>query len=290
MGSLILWYFTISLLGILAFPIIGRFFQRLPDRGYSLSRTAGILFLAYLFWILCSLGLVRNSLGGILIALFILACVSVYTIRSWKKFAPYLWVRKNLRYVLTVELAFLFSFIALTWFRANNPNILGTEKPMELMFINSILQSPTFPPHDAWLSNHAISYYHFGYVIVALLARVTGIPSGVAFNLGLATFFALAFLGAFGLAANLISRASVRWDAQESKILAASIWPSFLAPVLILIMGNFYGALEIIHDNGFLSDLKIPTIVYDYGVVREEGSIGAIMEFEDPPGLEFRMI
>jgi len=290
MGSLILWYFTISLLGILAFPIIGRFFHRLPDRGYSLSRTAGILFITYLFWVLCSLGLVRNSLGGILIALFILACVSVYTIRSWKKFTPYLWVRNNLRYVLTVELAFLLSFIALTWFRANNPNILGTEKPMEFMFINSILQSPTFPPHDAWLSNHAISYYHFGYVVVALLARITGTPSAIAFNLGLTTLFALSFLGAFGLAANLISQAKSRMSTQESRILSASIWPSFLAPVLILIMGNFYGALEIIHDNGILSDLKIPAIVYDYGVVREEGGIDPTMEFEDPPGLGFRMI
>ncbi len=290
MGSFIAWYFAISLVGILAFPIIGRYFQRLPDRGYAFSRTAGILFLSYIFWILCSLGLIRNSLGGVLIALIILACVSVCSVRSRKKFAPYPWVRKNLRYVLAVELAFLFSFIALTWFRSNNPNILGTEKPMELMFINSILQSPTFPPHDAWLSNHGISYYYFGYVIVGVLARITGTTSAIAFNLGLATLFALAFLGAFGLAANLISRAKGSESTQESRTLSASILPSFLAPVLILIMGNFYGALEIIHDNGFLSDLKIPAIMYDYGVLREEGGIGSIIEFEDPPGLELRMI
>ncbi len=290
MVPFIAWYFTISLVGILAFPIIGRYFQRLPDKGYSFSRTAGILFLSYIFWILCSLGLVRNSTGGVLVALIILACVSVYSIRSWKRFAPYLWVRKNPRYVLAVELAFLFSFLALTWFRANNPNILGTEKPMEFMFINSILQSPTLPPHDAWLSNHAISYYHFGYVIVALLARITGTPSAIAFNLGLATLFALAFLGAFGLAANLISRAKARMKTQESEVLSASILPSLLAPMLILIMGNFYGALEIVYDNGYLSDLQIPALVYDYGILREEIGIDPTMEFEDPPGLKFRTI
>ena len=54
--------------------------------------------------------------------------------------------------------------------RAANPEILGTEKPMELAFINAILRSPAFPPHDPWLSGYAISYYYFGYVLVAMLA------------------------------------------------------------------------------------------------------------------------
>ncbi len=47
--------------------------------------------------------------------------------------------------------------------RAHNPEIYSTEKPMEIMFINSIRASETFPPHDAWLAGYAISYYYFGY-------------------------------------------------------------------------------------------------------------------------------
>ena len=61
----------------------------------------------------------------------------------------------------------------------------GTEKPMELAFINAIMRSPTFPPSDPWLSGYAISYYYFGYVLVALLAKLTALPGAVAFNLGL---------------------------------------------------------------------------------------------------------
>ncbi len=43
---------------------------------------------------------------------------------------------------------------------------------MELAFINAILRSPAFPPHDPWLSGYAISYYYFGYVLVAMIARL----------------------------------------------------------------------------------------------------------------------
>ena len=62
---------------------------------------------------------------------------------------------------------------------------------MELMFINSILRSPTFPPHDSWLSGYAISYYYFGYVMTAMLAMLTGLTGSVAHNLMTALIFAL---------------------------------------------------------------------------------------------------
>ncbi len=57
--------------------------------------------------------------------------------------------------------------------RANNPEVTtaGGEKWMEVAFINAIMHSPTFPPHDPWLSGYAISYYYFGYVMAAMLAE-----------------------------------------------------------------------------------------------------------------------
>ena len=52
-------------------------------------------------------------------------------------------------------------------FRAYNPDIAGTEKPMEFAFINGVLRSRFFPPQDPWLSGYGISYYYFGYVMLA---------------------------------------------------------------------------------------------------------------------------
>ena len=86
--------------------------------------------------------------------------------------------------MVSVEALFLLAFAAWAFVRAANPEAVGTEKPMELAFINAILRSPAFPPHDPWLSGYAISYYYFGYVLVAMLAKTGGTSGGVAFNLG----------------------------------------------------------------------------------------------------------
>jgi hypothetical protein len=51
--------------------------------------------------------------------------------------------------------------------RAANPD--PGLKPMELAFISTILGSPTFAARSA--RKHAISYYYFGYMLVAMLAR-----------------------------------------------------------------------------------------------------------------------
>ena len=114
------------------------------------------------------------------------------------------WVKTNYAIVLLVEWVFL-PFRCLEPRPAANPVVAGTEKPMELAFINAILRSPSFPPHDPWLSGYAISYYYFGYVIIAMLARITG--TAVAFNLA-ASWFALTGLAAYGLVYDLLSPGS----------------------------------------------------------------------------------
>ena len=43
---------------------------------------------------------------------------------------------------------------------------------MDFMFLNSILKSPSFPLRDAWLSGYGISYYYFGYLLIALVTGV----------------------------------------------------------------------------------------------------------------------
>ncbi len=103
------------------------------------------------------------------------------------------WVRKNARLILTTEILFLIAFACMAFIRANNPEVTtaGGEKWMEVAFINAILHSPTFPPHDPWLSGYAISYYYFGYVMAAILAKLTAVSAPVAHNLMLSLIFAL---------------------------------------------------------------------------------------------------
>src|SRR4030065_187474 len=108
------------------------------------------------------------------------------------------WARGHVRLLIAEEAVFTLSFAVWVLVRATNPEIVATEKPMELAFLNAILRSPHFPPQDPWLSGYAISYYYFGYVLLSLLTTWTGVSAGVAFKLGSALWFGT---GAGGTAA-----------------------------------------------------------------------------------------
>ena len=95
------------------------------------------------------------------------------------------------------------ALLALALLRAHNNSLHGTEKPMELAFLSATRRSASFPPADPWLSGHAISYYYFGYVLMAMLASLSGIGSTLAFNMSIAMLFALGALTACGVAGNL---------------------------------------------------------------------------------------
>ena len=49
--GVIVWYLSVSLLGLLVYPILRITLPGLHDHGYPLARTAGMLILAYLTWL-----------------------------------------------------------------------------------------------------------------------------------------------------------------------------------------------------------------------------------------------
>ena len=251
------WYLTITLLGWLAFPLVFRLFPALADRGYSLSRAAGLLVWGYVFWLLTSLGLSQNDAGGLLLGLLILAGLSVWayqTVNREQKAVILDWLRDNRRLILNVEILFFLAFAFLAFARASNPELTSAEKPMELMFINSILRSPTFPPRDAWLSGYAISYYYFGYVMTAMLAKLTGVPGSAAHNLMTSLIFALGAIGSYGILYNLLAlhhkSESGNRDTSDVQFPNSNSRLSFLAPLFLLIVSNAEGFLEVLHRRG----------------------------------------
>jgi YYY domain-containing protein len=263
------WYLILTLLGWLTFPLAYRLFPLLADRGYSLARAAGLLLWAYFFWLLTSLGLSQNAIGGILLGLLVVGGLSFWPLFAARADTASLggpsagdpagsmvdvfhWLRENIRLVLTTEVLFLIAFAFLAWIRAGNPALDNAEKPMELMFINAILRSPTFPPHDSWLSGYAISYYYFGYVMTAMLARLAGLTGSVAHNLMTALVFALASIGAYGILYNLLAAREIRFESPPSGQGARSsrLGVAFLAPLFLLLVSNFEGFLEVLHRAG----------------------------------------
>jgi YYY domain-containing protein len=243
MISFLLWYIIITLAGWLAFPLAYRFLPKLADRGYSLTRALGWLVWGYFFWIGASFKLLQNDIGGLLIAACILAGLSFWALQNGRFTEIKGWVSEHKRYLITVELVFLAAFAVWALVRSMDSNIDGTEKPMELAFLNAILRSPSFPPHDPWLSGYAISYYYFGYVLVSILIRLSASGVGVGFNLALALLFGLTAAGAYGLVYNLLA---LRHKHAARPRLSLPL----LGPFFVLVASNLEGVLEFIHARG----------------------------------------
>ncbi len=198
------WWLLTSLAGLAALPLCFSLLRALPDRGYTLARALGLLLSGFIFWLGVSLGFLSNSPGSILLAWTILVAASLALYQHGGRTGGLrAWWRANRRFVLVAELLFLAALLAMAVLRAHNNSLIGTEKPMELAFLSSTLRSEVFPPADPWLSGHAISYYYFGYVLLAMLASLSGIGSTIAFNMGIALLFALGALTAYGVAGNL---------------------------------------------------------------------------------------
>jgi len=255
MITVLVWWLWMEVIGLAALPLAFRTFRRLPDRGYTLARPLGLLLTSYLLWVGGSFGLLRNSVGGALFSLLVVAGLSFVVYRKGRTpDRPGLldWLRGKWRLVLAVELLFAVALAGWALLRAYSPDLTtsGGEKFMEIMYLNSIGRSDYFPPNDAWLSGYGISYYYFGYVMIAMLTRLSGFPAHLTFNVGLALLFALTCTGAFGLVYNLV-RGHER-DRQPQGGRSRAVRFGFLGAILVAVLGNLQGFMEVLYSTRLL--------------------------------------
>jgi YYY domain-containing protein len=240
---------VLQLIAVAALPLTWHLCRRLPDRGYALAKPFGLMLVTYLAWLGASFGFLRNSLGGIALALLLVAGVSAWLLWRDGSHAELMdWLRQHGRLILITEVLFAAALAILAYYRAFDPAISATEKPMELMFLNSVLRSERFPPLDAWLSGYSISYYYFGYVMLAVLTQLSGLTPAFSFNVGLATWFALVALTAFSVGFNL----AALLPSTSARSLRASILSGLLAAIFVVVMGNQQGILEFAYHNRVL--------------------------------------
>ena len=182
-------------------PLAALAFGCLPSRGAFLAKPIGVLLVAYVGWLLLFTGAFTNDRAFHLAVLFGMAAISIaarYAIPRLRRMKYPTWRR-----IAATELIFAVVFLAYAVYRSRNPEIWGTEKPMDFALLNGIILSPNFPPSDPWFAGHGINYYYFGYAIASALTWASGVKSAVGFNLALGTYLALAFAGAWSLGYDL---------------------------------------------------------------------------------------
>jgi len=243
-GALFSWWLLTALAGIAVFPLTFRLMRGLPGRGYALARTAGIILVAYPFWLLNVLGLLRNDAGNTALVAIGLLVLSIISYATWRDREPIIpWLRANYRLIIATELIFVAAFASWALIRALNPDVTGTEKPMEMGFLAATRRSLSFPPNDMWMSGYAISYYHFGYIMIAALANLSGVTNGMAFNLSAALLFALTCTGAFGIGYELVAARLAELPPEKRRLRWSPYAVGLLAMVMLALMGNLGPAL-----------------------------------------------
>ncbi len=249
--QILTWYLVPTLLGWCCLPLTKRIFSFLPGRGVGFSRVLGLLIWGYFYWLISVLTGVRT--GPWLQRLVLAGLLGFSAFLAYREgiFATWVWIKTHWRLLLSIEGIFLIAYAGFLVFRAQSPAIVATEKPMELAFLNAILRAETLPPPDPWLSGYSISYYYLGYVLVAMLAGILGTASGVAFNLAQGLWFALVAAGSYGLLVELLTLFVGRKSAEEvSHPPGWALRAGVIAPVLILLLGNAFGFLDVLHARG----------------------------------------
>ncbi len=240
----------------MGWPLAFRLLRHLPDRGFAFARPLGLLISGYILWLGATFGLLQNNVGGILVAMGLVLVGGLAWQQSTGPEEPtmWAWLRREWRYALAVELLFTAALVGWAIFKAYNPRIetAGGEKWMEIAFINATLRSDFFPPQDPWLSGFAISYYYFGYVLMAMLTRLSGLVSTVAFNLYVPTLFGLTLSAALGIGANLVGLHRATGEESPTPLAGPPLLTGLVSALFVGILGNQEGLLEVLHKRGLL--------------------------------------
>ena len=200
------WLVVVELIYLIALPLCLFIFRPLADRGIGLARLLGLFAVAYLTWLMVSLGLVEFSTGAIVASMLLVAALSGGVLAFYyRQIVEFL--RRRWPVLVTGEIIFLAAFLAFVVIRALNPDLWhpfrGGEKPMELAYFNAVIRSTLLPPYDPWFAGGYLNYYYWGYFILAIPTRLAGVVPTVAFNLAVPLLFALTVTGAYSLVYNL---------------------------------------------------------------------------------------
>jgi YYY domain-containing protein len=227
--------------GVVGVPLAARAFGRLPGAGIGFARVLTWLVLSWLTWMLASLG-VPNGTPLALGCAAIVVGGAAYMHRHQRPepddFRRRLFIATEILFVVT----FLLAVLVGSYGADVGP---PTEKPMDMMFVNSTLASSHMPPADPWLAGFDVNYYYLGHFMIGLATRLAAVEPSAGYNMGLAVVFALMVTSAFATAATL-AEVGRRQGLAIRRPLLAGAW----CVVLLAFMASWNGGWKALHPGG----------------------------------------
>jgi YYY domain-containing protein len=258
------FFALVEVVGLAAAPLAALAFGRLPGAGLGFAKPFGLLLITWAVWMVGSVGIAAYTTTTVLVAAALMALAgglvagrhSVLRSRLADPRGSGWWARRRADWIgaralpaddparrrlwFGSEVVFAVVFFAMVLLVAYSPDVWGTEKPMDMAFINAANASSSFPPHDPWMAGEDLNYYYLGHLALAIVIRIAGVAPDHGYNLSLALIVALAATAVFTLAGTLWAAARARLDDVRGGPVAAGV----AAVVVCLILGNLAGVRE----------------------------------------------
>ena len=220
---LLIWLLVVAI-GFCAFPLISRIAPNLRDRGYAMTKVAGLALLTFFTWMFSHV--LGYGITAIILAFSTIALLSIAALKKkpeirlrTAKHAQHFWSNFSKKFVdqtflkfVEVDLVFTVAFLFFIALQMYHPFIEGGptttlytgERFMGSAFLNAINRATSLPPPDPWLSGYKLQhYYYFGYLMGSILTKLSAIPTNITFNLLTPLCAALTASITYGLGCNL---------------------------------------------------------------------------------------
>jgi YYY domain-containing protein len=188
---IVTWLLVAALLTVLGAPLAAWLFPTLPRRGAAFGLPVSLAGVALVtFWV----GQVTFGVHAVVLAVGAVAALGGLAFR--RSGAP------DWRAVAGAYGVFALAFLFLASFRAADPGVVpaGGERFLHFGLTKAVARAQALPPGDFWFAGEPVRYYYGSQLQVTGLSLVTGTPLRVGYNLGLATFYGVLAVSAYGLA------------------------------------------------------------------------------------------
>jgi YYY domain-containing protein len=183
----LLWYAAVAAGGVAATGCLRRVGLG-SGTSWAMARLIGWTLAGYAAWLAGWAGVESWWWLGLPVVVGLLA----WGWRGWRAAEP--------RMFIEPELVGVAAFVLLAFLRLPGLAITGTEKPMDLAILATLLRPGTIPPVDPWLAGHALPYYYWGFVPWLIPAKICGFSPDVVYNLLVPTLAAVSAQAAWALA------------------------------------------------------------------------------------------
>ena len=229
------WVAVLMLIGFVTLPLAAKLWENFSSGGFFLSQPMGLVLTCLVLLTLTHFKIFKiNVISIILSALIVAACC--YIPKTFREALIRKYDSKGfVEAIVMEETAFLIVFFLMCYFKGFLPDINGQEKFMDYGFIMSMQRNGNLPANDMWLSGYSINYYYFGQYIWSVVIKITGIPTGVGYNLAMCSATAIPFGMSFAIGKYLIEASSKRGftDSKAVKYIAG-----FLTGCAVSLWGN----------------------------------------------------